>query len=115
MNYDKQIPLTQEEIDYINSKDNMCIVGLPYYTYGYIYVEIAWDLPIRITRNEDSFWFNGESNKENYWVVYADSTSEIGFNFDIKQFKNIDKALEYGITEYKKWLIKRSEYVNALK
>lgn len=121
MNYEKQKPLTQEEIDYINSKENLCVVELATYPKGYIHVKIAWKLPINITRNEDSFWWGNEpgkglteSNKENYWVVYPDGRSERGFDFDTKQFKDIDKALEYGVKEYKKWLKSRQRLINVL-
>jgi hypothetical protein len=118
MNYDKQKPLTQEEIDYINSKNGVCVIELTTYPKGYIHVEIGWDLPIRITRNEDEFYFGfddkEQANKENYWVVYPDQNSEVGFDFEIKQFKNIDAALGYAIGEYKRWLELRLKYLNEI-
>ena len=113
MNYDKQKPLTQEEIDCINSKNNICVVNIRNYPKGYIHTEIAWDLPITITRNEDGFWFNNytESNKDNYWVVYPDDDSEKSLETETKQFKDISKALNYAITAYEKWLKNRLSYL----
>lgn len=106
MNYDKQKPLTQEEIDYINSKDGLCVMNSPRYPKGYIHVEIAWSLPVEVYRNYDEFFFGVPriANKENYWVVspsYERGRREYSFNFETKQFKNIDDALKYGFNEYK--------------
>lgn len=116
MNYDKQKPLTQEEIDYINSKKNIKLICIPHYQNNNIHVEIKWGLPIKITRNEDSIWWNGytESNKENYWVVYPHGDSaEYCFDLPVTQFKNIDKAIEYALKWYKVWIENRLQYLNS--
>jgi hypothetical protein len=116
MNYDNQKPLTQKEINYINSKKGISLMHISHYSNNNIHVEIAWALPIKITRNEDSFWWDNykESNKENYWVVYPDSDSEYTFQIPIKQFENIDDALSYGKQWYKNWLHSRLEYLNEI-
>jgi len=117
MNYDKQKPLTQEEINYINSKNNINLKCIPHYKDNNIHMEIEWELPIKITRNEDSFWWNNctESNKENYWVVYPNVNNiENTFEFPITQFKNIDKAIEYALKWYKVWLGNRLEFIETL-
>lgn len=117
MNYDKQKPLTQEEIDYINSKNNLCVMNITNYPKGFIHVEIGSPLPIKITRNEDSFWWDAgltENNKENYWVVYPDSNSEYSFDFETKQFKDVDKAIEYVLKKYKQWLEGRLKLVETI-
>ena len=84
MNYEKQSPLTQEEIDYIRLKGNINVSNLSTYPGGYIHVEINWDLPIKITRNEDEFKVDKTTNKENYWVVYPSIKTETSFDFKIK-------------------------------
>lgn len=117
MDYTKQKPLTQAEINYINSKNNLCVINISTYPLGYIHTKIAWLLPINITRNEDSFWFNNykEKNKENYWVVYPDNNNkEIDLIFEVKQFKDIDEAINYGVNKYKNWLQNKIEYVKLL-
>jgi len=108
MNYDKQKPLAQKEIDYINSVDAIDLINISNYPKGNIHVGILWDLPINITRNRDEFFINSNTiNIENYWVVCPSYGAEQDFEFPVKQFKNIKKALKYGISEYKKWLKKR--------
>ena len=116
MDYDKQKPLTQEEINHINSKKNICLKHMLHYENNNIHVEVVWGLPIKITRNEDSFWWNGytESNKENYWVVYPDVDGmEYFFEFPISQFKNVDKAIEYALKWYKIWIENRLQFLNS--
>jgi hypothetical protein len=119
MNFDKQKPLTKKEIDYINSKENIGFINIPRYPSGNVHVKIVWALPISITRNEDPFyWYDSlkeESNKENYWVVYPDGDSEKSFEFQVKQFKDIDEALNYGLECYKYWLNCMMNVVNSIK
>lgn len=120
MNYNKQKSLTHKEIDYINSINKIRFINITTYPEGNIHVEILWNFPIKITRNEDEFHFGKElreSNKENYWIVYPSNNTEGDFRFDfeVKQFKNIDKALKYGLTEYRKWLDKRILQVKDIK
>lgn len=111
MNYDKQTPLTDEEIRYINSKEKVKVTPLSSYPENDVHMEIIWNLPIKITRNEDEIWFNGfkESNKENWWLVYPEIYTENNFFnlFEVKQFENIDHAIEHALKQYQKWLTKR--------
>ena len=120
MNYDKQIPLTQEEIDYINSKPNIKLKQIPDYPKNNVHVEIDWNIPIKIRRNEDGFYFGygyAEVNKTNYWVVHSYEHSETDFriDFETRQFKDIDDALNYAIESYEKWINYRAEYIKSLK
>lgn len=117
MEYKKQRPLTQVEIDYIHSKQNIHLSDIPHYSQGYIHAEIRWKLPIIITRNEDSFWFGknlSESNKENYWVVRVSDDAEQSFEVVTKQFKDIDEALTYGAKCYKDWINNRQDLVKNI-
>jgi len=117
MEYEKQKPLTQVEIDYIHSKQNIHLSDIPHYAKGYIHTEIKWKLPIMITRNEDSFWFgknSSESNKANYWIVRVSDEAEQSFEVEIKQFKNIEDALTYGVKCYKSWINNRQDVVKNI-
>lgn len=112
MNYKKQVPISQSEIDFVNSIPFVELINIHNYPNNGKHVEIMWQLPIRITRNEDSFWLNGITrNKANYWCVYTLDTSEEDFDFKQKQFKDVKKAIEYAVKQYKLWLEKRLSYV----
>jgi len=115
MNYDKQKPLTNEEINYLRSSKIINFRNIPTYPQNNIHVEIYWNkyIPIKITRNEDEVILYGTIvNKENYWVVYPVFESDL--DFKASQFKDIKDALKYGLEEYEKWLKEKEIIVNKL-
>ena len=79
---------------------------------------VTWDLPIDIYKNGyEHFWTNDkdkeESPKKDYWVVTVAEHGDLNFfeffESKIKQFKDLEKAIEYAHKNYLQWLKKRLE------
>ena len=65
--------------------------------------------PLRITKGEDQWFFKdtkGIQRKNNVklFVVYSYTISGEDFDFQIKQFLDVDNAILYAINQYKKYL-----------
>lgn len=83
---------------------------------------IIWDLPLEVFKNIKNFsWLNEqgleEHLKKDHWVVLPSENVDLNFleffEHKTKQFKDLEKAIQYAHKNYVTWLKKRLEESKA--
>lgn len=106
-------------IDIISDQllDNLYIDHLPHYPRDSNNLELFTDLPCRITKGSDMFWYPTKSNEymaselHLWYVCFDDAYSDIL----IQGFETSEEAYTYAVTEYIEYLSYEIDKVNKIK
>lgn len=104
MNYDKQVALTDNELNKLRENCRACYIKcIPHYQNNNIHLiaHLGIETGFSITRNMDSYIFEYVKGKsvtqpENKWVVMADNSDKFPNCFKYnKAFDDLNEAIEY--------------------
>lgn len=123
MNNELQTPISLDDVVSINQTAvGYKVALLQHYPTDYRHLKVNFidvAVPFRITRNEDPFWWFDKkakkqcTNTQNMWVVVP--TGDAVNDVPIKQFKTVQAAVDYAISEYEKYLQGELNKLKALK